>query len=223
MAKTFLDLKTQARYRADMTNSNFIDATLEATTINDCARDLYLTIATALEDYYVAPTQTLTLPQGQESVAIPDDCFKFKGVDINEGSGWIPLKSYSFANRINNESTVVILSNEGYPRYRIMGRKLFINPQYAGQYRLWYIPDFTDMSDDDDELDLEMNRFWEIIALNAAIKYLHNEESDTSSLYKELSILNAKVESYIALRMLEGGAVSSIRNTDSSFNRRSGY
>lgn len=223
MAKTFLDLKKQARYRADMTNSNFIDATLEATTINDCARNLYLTIATALEDYYVAPTQTLILPQGQESVAIPDDCFKFKGVDINEGSGWIPLKSYSFANRINNESTVVILSNEGYPRYRIMGRKLFINPQYAGQYRLWYIPDFTDMSDDDEELDLEMNRFWEIIALNAAIKYLHNEESDSSLLYKELAILNAKVESYIALRMLEGGAVSSIRNTDSSFNRRSGY
>lgn len=210
MAKTFDQVKTQARHRAKMINSDFITHEEEDFTINDCCRELYHDLVTDFERYYIKiPPREFTLAESDEYASLPSDFYKCIGVDIQVGSEWSTLDPFNWIerNRNNARHSNVVVPHKSRGRFQIVGRKIFISPKIVGTYRLWYVPDFEDLVVGSEELDPELSRFWRIIYLNAAISYLHDEESDTSDLLTELKLSMMKLADYKSNRVEQGGQV----------------
>ena len=220
MAKTYAQIKEYARSRANMENSDFIGDPQEGYVINDAYRDLYNMLVTSYEKYYVADPVDFTLTTDNYTT-VAADFFKLVGVERKYGGKYQKLNPFNFANRndSNTASTYVggVSSVVDQYGYSLVGRKLYIKPQYAGEYRYWYVPDITELSNDADLLDPECERFWKYIALTAALEYLTDEESDTSQIEKQLAREEAKVMQYIASRQEENLVIANVepvvRNT----------
>lgn len=210
MAKNFGQIKEMARHRAKMLNSDFISPEEEAFIINDCCRDLYHDLVTDYEKFYVkVPPLEFSLAQGDTYGTIPGDMYKCAGIDFKVSGKWGSLRPFNFVerNRGNAIQATATLTQRYAGRYQIVGRKIMVSPALVGDFRLWYVPDFEDMTVDAQELDPEMSRFWKIITLNAAIQYLNDEESDISGLRDELGRSESKLAAYIDNRIIDSESV----------------
>ena len=70
-------------------------------------------------------------------------------------------------------------------------------PKPAESYtiKLWYIPQFTKLSADDDSVDNNITSNWEDYAVTmAALKMRQKEETSTTSLERELERLTIRIE-----------------------------
>jgi hypothetical protein len=204
---SLLELRTRAQQRADRVNSNFVTTAEWNAYLNASARELYDLLITSYEDYFVAPRLSITtdgtasfdLPTGQNYSSAPA-LYKLYGVDLGVSAAqdaWITLKKFDFIARNRyvfpqQGSTALGVNNL---QYRVLGSKIqFIPTPSAGQtIGLWYFPRLTTLMRDYDILD-GISGWEEYVVVDAAIKALRKEESDTQELMSEKMGLKQRIE-----------------------------
>lgn len=226
---TLGQIRTLAQQKADMVNSQFVTTPEWNTYINNSAFELYDLLTTLYEDYYVTAPVTFSL-DGSQTYAlttVAPDFYKLVGVDLGlgaNGTAWVTLKKFDFVQRNRYiypqlGTTVLGLFN---PSYRLVGSTImFIPTPASGQYiRLWYIPRMTQLLQDSDILD-GVNGWDEYVAVDAAIKALDKEESDTSALMAAKQQLIDRIQAAAMNR--DAGMPDTISDTRSWASRWGGY
>lgn len=199
MPVTLADLRLQVRERADMESTEFVtDAELNRY-INLSWKELYDVLVSAYEDYFTLPPVAFTVADGETSTDLPTDFYKLRGIDFQiSGNQYYFVEKFQF-NRRNrrNKSLVSLLSTSLDRMYRVVGDKIYLTPEDAapGNYRIWYIPQPSDLTVDTDELpQLAVGSGWEeYIIVDAAIKALTKEESDVTVLLQEKAVLLERI------------------------------
>lgn len=192
---TVADLRTLARQRADMVNSNFVTSTEWVSYINFSYKELYDILVAKFEDYY--STQYLfTVSNGLSTAPLPADFYKMRGMDRALGTGeYFTIRPFTFEDRNNRRRAALYRGLYPSIRYRILGNNLLFTPDDAanGDYRLWYIPRASDLVLDTDTVD-GVNGWEDYIVVDAAIKALTKEESDTQVLMMQKESLMKRIE-----------------------------
>lgn len=199
MASTLLQLKTRARELSDMEDSLFISDSELTSYVNQSSLELYDLLVGSFEDYYLSQTANTAVASGEDTIALPSDFYKLRGVDyLISGDQWQDLKPFSFQER--NQANVNLVQPGYYNttgvRYRLQGSNVKLTPadKAEGTYRVWYVPKLTLMSSDSDTLPDYMEAWDEYVVVDAAIKMLQKEESSTSALDQMKVNLKKRIE-----------------------------
>ena len=173
---TLAELRTQAKQRADMVNSDFVTTPEWNTYLSSAYMELYdLLVGAYGNDYYATFGNTQTTDGTTTRYALPADFYKLLGVDQMIAGRWSNVQPFSVTDR-NRTSAYA-------------GQ-----PAPAGvQYRLIYIPRPAALALDADTVDGVAG--WEdYVVVRAAAKALAKEESDVSVLASELQLLTKRIE-----------------------------
>lgn len=211
---TLGQLRLLSQQKADRVNSNFVTTAEWNVYINQSYFELYdLLVQKYGNEYYVAVpyqfqttgAQLYNLPDGTSTyqninnvTALP--FYKLLGVDLSLNgttNAFITLKKFEFISRnryVYPQITTNLLGVAGL-RYRLLGNQIdFIPPPAAGQFiRIWYIPRMLQLLKDTDMVD-GVSGWTEYIAVDAAIKALMKEESDTTMLMAQKQMLIDRIE-----------------------------
>lgn len=198
---TLLQLRTQARERADMENSDFISDSELTSYINQSYAELYDLLVARYEDYFTKESSE-TVAQGSSSFTLPTDFYKLRGLDLaldSGGNNFTPVPRFNWTNRnIRNANVSRLLSGQFNVSYRIVGDQMELVPTDSsqGDYRMWYIPIYTPLvSNSDVATTAVSNQSWhEYIIVDAAIKMLDKEESATGHLVRQKEALIERIE-----------------------------
>lgn len=203
-----------SKQRANMENSNFITYAEWTSYINQSAYELYDLLITAYgNDYYCAPalqfsttglTNLYALPNGVNYSRAPA-FYKLMGVDlqisgtdVNNASSWVTLKPFKFSDRNKWAVPSTMSSFWGFynMHYRLNGSNILFQPTPAAgiTIQLWYIPRLTELVNPTDVLD-GISGWTEYIIVDAAIKALVKEESETTALMLDKAALEKRINS----------------------------
>jgi len=221
MILTLAQIRTQARQRADMEGSQFVTDSELTNYVNASAAELYDLLVSRFEDYYIDDT-VLTVANGADTLTLPTDFYKLKGVDWAVGDGtYETVRSFQFVQR--NETFDPGLGTLPRMRYRVLGSTLKFSPiEYAaGTYRLWYIPRFTALVDDTDTFD-GINGWTEYVVVDCAIKMLNKEESDSRAFVEQKQKLLDRIEA-MAVGRDSGEPQTIIDMSTINFNQRRNF
>lgn len=194
---TLLQLKTQSRLRADKVGSSFIQDTELVGYINNSACELYDLLVGAYGNDYFLKSKAFTTVGGTSDYALPTDFYKMTGIDYLIGpQNALTLRPYQFAER--NKYRIgtywnAIIGAAG-PRYKINPATISFLPIPDGAYNLemWYVPACPLLVADIDTFD-GINGWEEFIIIDAAIKMLQKEESDTGLLEKQKMMIMGRI------------------------------
>lgn len=201
------ELRLHAQQRADMVGSNFVTVPEWNYYINQSYYELYDLLITVYEDYFVAPrlmfvttgSQSYPLPNGQNYSGAPA-FYKMFGMDCglnNNNNAFTTLKKFDFISRnryVFPQITTTLLGVFNL-QYRVVGGNLmFIPTPSSGQnVGMWYYPRLNTLLQDTDIMD-GISGWTEFVIVDAAIKALRKEESDTSELMTEKMLLKSRIE-----------------------------
>ena len=152
---TLLQLRTQARERADMENSDFISDSELTYYINQSYEELYYLLVARYEDYCTKESSE-TVAQGSSSFTLPTDFYKLRGLDLaldSGGNNFTPVPRFNWTNwNISNANVSRLLSGQFNVSYRIVGDQMELVPTDSsqGDYRMWYIPIYTPLVSNSD-------------------------------------------------------------------------
>jgi len=202
MARTFTlaQLRTKVRERADMVNSTFCSDSEINGYINASYTWLYDILVKSGLGYYAESTQSITA-SGAATVNLPADYYATLGVDYQAGADrWVEL--FELMPQERNRYGVGTAGDQALG-YRITGTTITFYPTPAsGQvYRHIYIPAPTNLSGDSDTVD-GVSGWEELIVVDAAIKCLQKEESNTVPLERDRERLMARIEEMAENRAL---------------------
>jgi hypothetical protein len=210
-------LRTRARQRCDHEDSAYIADAELTNYINSSYAELYDLLVARYEDYFVTGPTTFSLASGDGGVyALPSAFYKLRGVDYSYGGDWIPLKPFAWNTRGSRSRASI----RDFDRtYRIVGSNLRVEPSdnATGDYRLWYVPSYTALSADGDAIStlISRNNWEEYIVIDAAIKILNKEESNSDRLMQEKQLIKERILNVSSDRDAEGSA--SITDSRSDF------
>ena len=178
MATKSLDtLVLLAQQSADMEpNDPLVGTTEWETYVNDGLRQLYLAYTKVYTDAYLK-SQTFTAIVSGNTIALPSDFLKSRGLDRQVGTRWIPVgvfnfrerNTYSYGRRAHRVDSVIRLDPE--------------SATFVGDvYRLWYWPSppaLTHITPGvTDILDAQMDLWSEYIIAYAAMRALTKAKLD---------------------------------------------
>lgn len=191
---TLLQLRTRAREHADMVNSTFVtDAELTGY-VNSSYQEFYDLLTNSFEDYNIT-LFSFTIASGNTQ-ALPTGHYKLRGIDdMTDSNNPLPVRKYNFNERNDYTSQYGFLDRFSVVKYRIIGDNLYFVPEdrAARAYRLWYVPIATTLVADGDTAN-GINGWLEYVAVDAALKCLNKEESDTKVLYRAKKDLIDRIE-----------------------------
>lgn len=196
MSITLAQLKSQARDRADMTNSQFVSDSELVNYINGSIAELHDLLIAAYDNDYFITEYTFNTVSGTDSYALPNDFYKLRGIDSKIGTDqWFTLQPFNFNERNSKNDLVAYLAYGNNFRYRIIGSEVVFSPVPQGIYsiKLWYIPVATKLTSDSDTLN-DINQFSEYVIVDAAIKMANKEETDVSVLAAQKAELRRRIE-----------------------------
>lgn len=185
MSTPLADVRLAVRQRADMVNSEFVTDVELNSYIQNSYAELYDLIVSKYEDYY-SKKHSFTV-DSTGVTTLPSDFYKLRGIDLSRsGSGnddWITVRKWNFSerNKVDRRRNNLILGTNNI-QYRVMGNQVEFLPrtQAQGEYQMWYIPKCPVLSE---VVPLEgVNGWEEYVIIDAAIKCLVKEESDTNVL-----------------------------------------
>jgi len=192
---TLAELRTLARQRADQENSSFISDSEANNYINMAYGELYDLLVASFSDYYLTST-TFTL-SGTNNTTLPADFYKIRGLDFNAiANSYVTVQPFNFLERNRFDVPVSKLAWGVQRRqYRVMGNKIYLIPEQDvdGTYRLWYIPRYTRLSADGDQMSNVLD-FEEYVIVSAAIMMMNKEESDPSALLMMKQALKDRID-----------------------------
>lgn len=197
---TLLQLRTKARERADMVNSSFVtDAELTGY-VDSSYKEFYDLLTNSVEDYNIS-NFAFSITSGNTQ-ALPTDCYKLRGVDdLIDPQNPRTVYKYNFNER-NEYSSRYELSLQRSPvEYRIVGNNLTFLPANLAlrPYQLWYVPIAPALAADGD-IAQAINGWLEYVVVDAAIKMLIKEESDTKVLYRVKQDLTDRIQAMVIKR-----------------------
>lgn len=204
------DLITYVRQRADIEESNFITDEEIIGYLNRSYQKLYDILVKTYEDYYIEDT-TITLEADTSSYPLPDNFYKCLGVDLHVSSSQkVTLKPFNFGER-NKFQSGYISPCEFY-QYKVQGGniKFIPTPTSGGTVTLWYVPvaeTLTSASTID-----SVNGYDEFVIVDAAIKCLQKEESDTTALQLEKQEAISRIQSSASNR--DAGEPKTVTDVD---------
>lgn len=222
-------LRLMSQQRADRVNSKFVTTPEWNTYINQSLFELYDLLVNSYEDYALASPVTFST-DGSARYALPNGTnysgaspfYKMMGVDLalnQNDDSWIPIPKFNFIDRNNYIYPTMGATFYGAYNlsYRVMGSNIeFIPSPSSGQtVRLWYIPRFTQLLKDTDIAD-GYSGWLEYVIVDAAIKALQKEESDTSVLLLQKQALIKRIEESASNR--DAGQPDTISDTRSISN-----
>lgn len=211
---TLSELRTRARERADMEATGFIKDSELNTYINASYAELYdLLVSKYGSDYFVAPEHSFTTTLNVDKYPLPADFYKLLGVDAQlTPSSWITLKRFEFSDR--NISQMGDISSAEFTRYRVFGGNILLSPvpKAAQAMRAWYIPLPETLVGDSDSFS-GVNGYEEYVVIDAAIKMLTKEESDTRDLKFEKEAMKKRIEDMADSR--DVGSPATVQDTTS--------
>ncbi len=189
-----------AQQRADRVNSNFVTLPEWNTYINQSILELYDLMVCCYEDYFMANPVEFQTDGIKFQYDLPADFYKLYGIDLGLTQGnnaKITVKKFVFIERNRFVFPNVTTGYLGVfnMRYRVTGNKLFFIPTpSAGQFiTVWYVPRLPWLLKDTDIVD-GVSGWTEYVVVDAAIKALKKEESDTSELMLEKAALLKRIE-----------------------------
>ena len=197
MSMTLAQLRTEARFRANMENSKFVEDAELTSYINSAIAELHdLLISCYSNDYYIN-TYLFNTVGNTADYALPADFYQLRGVDVKLNAGeFFTINKFNFNERNRNTDLNWGLIGGPSLRYRLVGNNLRFNPTPDGAYqvRLWYIPVATKLVADSDTL-ADLNQYYEYVVVQAAIMMLQKEESDVSVLAALKADLRNRIQS----------------------------
>lgn len=223
MASTLAQLRDKVRQRADMETSQFIKDAELTSYINNSYAELYDLLVSRFEDYYIK-SLAFSIATGN-TYAVPADFYKLRGVDLKIDSGidspWTTVFPFNFTERNRIESKTRNILGRMTVSYRLAGQNIMIYPEdrAPNDYRMWYIPRYTPLSADSDQLSDVMD-FEEYIIVDAAIKCLVKEESDPQALMILKAALKQRIEEMASNR--DAGSPQVIADVNSGNSRFQG-
>ncbi len=223
-ALSLKELRLMSQQRADRVESNFVTMSEWNSYINQSLTELYDLMQTVYEDYFLATSITFVttgtdvypLPNGVNyTAAMP--FYKLVGVDLglgNTNNARVTINKFDFIdrNRYIYPSITSTFMGVFNMRYRVMGDNLhFIPTPSSGQYvTMWYVPRMTKLLRDTD-VSNGINGWLEYIIIDAAIKALQKEESDTSTLLLQKAAMIERINTSAMNR--DAGAPDTISNS----------
>ncbi len=210
-------IRLNAKREADRQNSQFLTDTEWNFNINNSLFELFDILVDVYEDYHFAQPAYFTTTGSSSQQQIPNGIIQFQdengnnftappfyklcGVDLgvsNAPTGWVSMKKFMFADRNkyfypNTQSTIYGVFNM---QYRLMGQYLQFIPLPSGNQpmRMWYIPRMTMLLKDTDITSSGVSGWIEYVIVDAAIKALEKEESDTTALMMRKEALRKRIE-----------------------------
>jgi hypothetical protein len=210
---TEADLRTRARRRADMENSNFVSDAEIQDYLNSSISELHDFMVKSYEDYFVSE-QTYSVPIATGGANLPDDFYKALGVDYNSGGITSSLKAYSFSERNIYNTPYAVIDRLAEPMYKVEGNKIKLIPNnsQSGTITLYYVPQATQFSSTVTEVENVIPGFEEYVVVATAIRMLMKEESDFRALENERQQLSSRIIRAITPRDASGSfAIRDVR------------
>ncbi len=174
-AVTLSTLRTRARSRADMEDSDFISDSQLNQFINDSNKELHDLLVQKFGSDYRVSSASVSITSGVGTLTT--GFMKLLGVDMVVDGLTRSLKKFQFAERAAWRN-----SDREEPRYRLEGSQLRLLPNPGStSVTIWYIPEASELSADGNTVDFP-NGWEEYIVVDAAIKMRVREESETQEL-----------------------------------------
>lgn len=205
MTTTLAQLRTRALEHADLVSSSFITTSELDGFINGSGGELWDILQTRYVQWVTTPEWTeFTLTGSSYRYTPSSDCLQLVGLDMQDGSDWIPLRRTNpeERGRWRSAGTTFLYSNRAANRaYQFFGREICIQPEEsaAGTYRFRYVQAWTPLTSSAQTIDLP-NGWEEFIAVDAAIKCKQKGERDSTSLEQRKMALGRRIESAAANR-----------------------
>jgi hypothetical protein len=190
--RTLLQLRTEVRDRGDLSSDRHTDAQVTRY-INQSIAELYDIILEVTDDYWLE-SDDVTVSSGTATYALSGltyDFYLLKGIDVQDGSTWRPLRRFNFSERNQNQTGS---AEKWSTRYRIMGSNIRLRPtpQWSGTIRVWYIPVPTELSADGDTFD-GVSGWEEYVIVDSIIKARVRDEEDVSDQMLQKSYLVERI------------------------------
>ena len=196
--QTLDDMRTRVRELANMETqaaSGFVTDDELRRRLNEALKGLYDMLIDAWgQEYYVRDT-TITLVSGQNDYNLPADFYKGASVTASNNGYHYQLRTWEMQELASMQTLSAHTSGAIYQlRYRFKGRDISIypTPTQAFSVKVWYIPAMTELVLGTDTFD-GVNGWEQWAVLTAAIDVLNKEESDTSALMVERSMVEARI------------------------------
>jgi len=197
MSTTLLQIRQQARQRADMENSEFVSDSELNGYINSSIAELHDILVQSYGTNYFTKSLTFATVANDDTYALPNDFYKLDGVDAQlDLQTWTSLKRFNFPERNRfTDSAPWNRFGVNFIYYRLVGPNLVFTPvpNSAINVRIWYTPVATKLVSDSDTLD-DLNQYVEYVITDAAIKMLQKEESDVSVLFAQKQALLKRIQ-----------------------------
>ena len=187
--RTLAQLRDEVRQRANMENAdNFItDAEIDRYVNQSICAWRDMLVENRGQDFFTGST-TITLT-GVSMYALPADYYQILNVSYVENGVFTTLTPYNRgdgATYANAGGTVPL-------RYRVANNNLFVLPASAqGSLLVTYVPLATTLTLDTDTLEV-FNGWEEWIVLDAAMKALEKEATDTSQLFMRREVTERRL------------------------------
>lgn len=196
-SKTVAVLKSQVRQRSDNENTTFVTDSEIIGYINDSYKALYDLIVDAVEDYNLS-SASFTITSGNVQ-AIPSDFYKMRGLDDLSLGNTNPrsVRKYNWNERNDFNDPPLVSAPYKYSDvyYRIQGSNIVLTPPANAlkPYILYYVP-LPGTLDDDADVAFGINGWLDYVVVDAAIKCMIKEESDTRPLERERKAIVDRIE-----------------------------
>lgn len=197
--------------------------------INDSAAEFYDLVVAQDPDYFLSPTPfAISLVAGTDTYALPADFYKLRGVDTQlsaVANQWVTLEAFNLKQRNLYNWAPVNWNILGVAnvKYHMLGPTAgveqikFIPPTLSSQsVRIWYVPACPVLVQETDSIN-GVNGWDEFVVVDAAIKLLQKEESDTSLLMARKSALIARINAMAPGRDAGSAPVSVDKFATNSF------
>lgn len=201
---TLANLRTQARYRSNQENSQFVTDAELTSYVNFSAYELYDLLVQKYGSYYYHKTYTFNLVSGTDYYNLPTDFYKLAGLEIKvDSQNYQTLQRFNWGDRnkfMNGPFFDWGAFNLGYA---LVGNQVrfFPNNYLTNEIRMDYVPFMVPMSADSDELSW-YNGWEDYIIVDAARKMAlkENDEALADRLLQEKQLLIKRIESAAAAR-----------------------
>lgn len=200
---TLADIRARALDFADVPySSSWVTTARVNDIINDALNDLHTMIVESYEDYLTEQYNT-TLASGTDSITVPSDFFKLRGIYIIDNNFRFRLEPWEWQDLHAMISTTV----SARPRYRVMGQQIKFWPVALSDYTLevWYIKQFKDLVADNDEIEPALPNGWDCYAVGHVAAYLlQRKEQDPGPALAYKEDARRQIESALTSRDAAG-------------------
>lgn len=224
------DLITQVRYLTNTESNQFITNPELQYYLNASLGELDDILVSKQEDYrmtdVIIPILPGMNPDGTplNKFPLPADFYQLRGVDYYSNgvlsNPWQTLDRYMFKER-NKFANPLIRTPFGtlYLSYKLQDGYVSIMPEYAaaGNYRLFYIPTFTELNFTDPIPSYFENQAWrEYAVVDASIKVLNKQNLDPTGLWKQKADLKSRIQAMSGHR--DSGDPKCVINNSSAYD-----